>query len=159
MTVNWLSYLESSPYRIEIPFQEEQRFPGKPAWLDLFLSKTFFDFCSVHDLCKNDRNRYCVNCDLAVCQYCIASGSHIGHNILKLYRHVYKDVVPVSDMENYIDCSNIQVRDQNKLLERKSSNFILYLLMLQNLRNVETFYLLLWSSYLTWKTKLGRKST
>lgn len=116
-------------------------FQGKPAWLDLFLSKTFFDSCSVHNLCKNDRNRYCVNCDSAACQYCIASGLHEGHNILKLYRHVYKDAVPVSDMENYIDCSNIQVRDQIKLMETKSSNFTLYLLMLLKLRNMETFYL------------------
>lgn len=107
------------PYLTKTPFQEEHIFQGKPAWLDLFLSKTFFDLCSVHDLCKNDRNRYCINCNLALCQYCIASSSHNGHNILKLYRHVYKDVVPVRDMGNYIDCSKIQVCDQIILLLSK----------------------------------------
>ncbi|KAK1371281.1 B box-type domain-containing protein [Heracleum sosnowskyi] len=95
--------------------QEEHRFQGKPAWLDSFLSKTFFDICPVHDHCTNVRNRYCINCNLAVCQNCIASGSHNGHNILKLYRHVYKDVVSVNDMGNYIDCSKIQPYKCNKL--------------------------------------------
>lgn len=118
--------LRSLDLLTEIPFQEEHRFQGKPAWLDSFLDKTFFDECSVHNLCKNDRNRYCINCNLALCQYCIASGSHNGHNILKLYRHVYKDVVPVGDMGNFIDCSKIQVRDQIKLLQKKSSSSLIF---------------------------------
>lgn len=97
--------------------QEEHKFKEKPPWLDSFVKKTFGDPCRVHVLIKNDRNRYCINCDLAVCQYCIDSGSHNGHNILRLYRHVYQDVVPVSDMAHYIDCSKIQVCDPNKLLK------------------------------------------
>ncbi|KAL1831134.1 hypothetical protein ACET3Z_000785 [Daucus carota] len=95
--------------------QEEHKFKEKPHWLDSFVKKTFGDPCRAHVLIKNDRNRYCINCDLAVCQYCIDSGSHNGHNILRLYRHVYQDVVPVSDMAHYIDCSKIQPYKCNKL--------------------------------------------
>ena len=54
-------------------------FIGKPAWLDLFVDKTFFDVCSVHDFSKNYRNKYCINCDLALCQHCVTSYSHDGH--------------------------------------------------------------------------------
>ena len=89
-------------------------FLGNPAWLDLFLAKeTFFDDCSVHDFSKYYKNRYCINCDLALCQQCITSGSHEGHNILKIYRLVYKNVVREDEMENYMDCTKIQVCDRN----------------------------------------------
>lgn len=102
---------------------------GKPVWLDLFLRRTFFDSCSVHKLSKNDLNKYCINCDLPVCRYCISSASHGEHKILKIYRHVYKDVVPLCDMEKHIDCSKIQVLPSliKLLLTNFSSRFDLIL--------------------------------
>ncbi|OWM64369.1 hypothetical protein CDL15_Pgr020335 [Punica granatum] len=42
------------------------------------------------------------------CQYCISSGTHRHHKILKLYRHVYTDAVCSDVIKNYIDCSGIQ---------------------------------------------------
>ncbi|PQM40742.1 uncharacterized protein Pyn_06833 [Prunus yedoensis var. nudiflora] len=39
----------------------------------------------------------------------MASGAHRLHRILKVYRHVYRDVVSLAAMEKYIDCSQIQV--------------------------------------------------
>lgn len=80
-----------------------------PSWLEVFLNKTFFGACSNHGLQKNELNMYCITCDLAACRYCLATGLHNNHNLLKIYRHVYQDVVPLKAMEEHIDCSNIQV--------------------------------------------------
>ncbi|KAH7853185.1 hypothetical protein Vadar_034422 [Vaccinium darrowii] len=44
------------------------------------------------------------------------SGSHAEHRVLKLYRHVYKDVVLLDQMRKHIDCTNIQAYRSNKQL-------------------------------------------
>ncbi|VVA39884.1 PREDICTED: PLATZ [Prunus dulcis] len=46
----------------------------------------------------------------------MASGAHRLHRILKIYRHVYRDVVSLAAMEKYIDCSQIQPYRCNKRL-------------------------------------------
>ncbi|PON85991.1 hypothetical protein TorRG33x02_181960 [Trema orientale] len=45
---------------------------------------------------------------MSACQYCMSSGAHRHHKVLKIYRHVYKDVVSLSAMEKFVDCSQIQ---------------------------------------------------
>ncbi|XP_027333426.1 uncharacterized protein LOC113848216 [Abrus precatorius] len=88
----------------------------KPRWLEAFLKKTFFDSCTAHPFRRNELNKYCINCNLSVCQYCVSSGPHRNHKILKIYRHVYKDVVSLAAMEKYIDTSQIQPYKCNKRL-------------------------------------------
>ncbi|KAK3000918.1 hypothetical protein RJ639_022414 [Escallonia herrerae] len=83
-------------------------------WLGAFLKRTFFDACPMHEVRNNEQNRYCINCKLPACRYCLSAGYHAGHDALKIYRHVYKDVVPLSQMENQIDCSKIQPYKCNK---------------------------------------------
>ncbi|XWS46448.1 hypothetical protein CRYUN_Cryun14cG0067900 [Craigia yunnanensis] len=80
------------------------------------MQRSFFDSCSVHPIRRNEKNRYCINCDSSACQYCMASTTHRHHKILKIYRHVYKDVVSLGAMDNYIDCAEIQPYKCNKRL-------------------------------------------
>ncbi|XP_047940359.1 uncharacterized protein LOC125187768 [Salvia hispanica] len=47
-------------------------------------------------------------------RYCIRSGEHYNHNILTIYRLVYQNVVPLSEMKEYIDCDKIQPYKCNK---------------------------------------------
>ncbi|ESW13927.1 hypothetical protein PHAVU_008G238300 [Phaseolus vulgaris] len=93
-----------------------ERIINKPRWLESFLRKTFFGNCTTHPFRRNELNKYCINCNLSVCQYCVASGPHRHHKILKIYRHVYKDVVSLATMEKYIDSSQIQPYKCNKRL-------------------------------------------
>ncbi|MED6155019.1 hypothetical protein PIB30_001701 [Stylosanthes scabra] len=88
----------------------------KPRWLDAFLEKKFFEPCEDHSRRKNELNKYCIDCDQAVCEHCVLSGPHDKHIILKLYRHIYKDVVSIGTMDKYIDCSEIQRYKSNKRL-------------------------------------------
>ncbi|XP_011071691.1 uncharacterized protein LOC105157093 [Sesamum indicum] len=85
-----------------------------PGWVDCFLKNKFFDKCSIHNLQKNDLNRYCITCNASTCRYCVATSHHNDHKILTIYRHVYQDVVPLSEMENHIDCAKIQPYKCNK---------------------------------------------
>ncbi|KAJ1410553.1 hypothetical protein SESBI_21870 [Sesbania bispinosa] len=87
-----------------------------PSWIEAFLENTFFNKCPSHPIRRNELNKYCINCDMSACQYCVSSGSHRHHQMLKIYRHVYKDVVSLSAMEKYVDCSYIQPYKCNKQL-------------------------------------------
>ncbi|KHN41051.1 hypothetical protein glysoja_013393 [Glycine soja] len=78
-----------APYIRSWDEQVAQRKIHKPRWLEAFLKKTFFD---------------------SFCQYCVTLPPHRHHKILKIYRHVYKDVVSLTTMEKYIDSSQIQVK-------------------------------------------------
>ncbi|KAL6952062.1 hypothetical protein U1Q18_041424 [Sarracenia purpurea var. burkii] len=89
---------------------------GKPEWVESFLQRTFFSSCAIHEPPKNELNKYCTDCNLSVCRHCIDAGSHAEHKVLQIYRHVYKDVVPLREMEKHIDCSKIQAYKCNKQL-------------------------------------------
>ncbi|GFP87470.1 hypothetical protein PHJA_000890700, partial [Phtheirospermum japonicum] len=85
-----------------------------PNWVNSFLEKAFFEKCLSHDLQKNELNRYCITCDASICKYCITCGGHKNHSILTIYRHVYQNVVPLTEMEIHIDCDIIQPYKCNK---------------------------------------------
>ncbi|XP_019108151.1 uncharacterized protein LOC104908574 isoform X2 [Beta vulgaris subsp. vulgaris] len=88
----------------------------KPEWLERFFKRTFFEPCSEHPIRRNELNKYCIDCDASLCQYCVSLASHANHRLLKIYRHVYKDVVPLDEIERHIDCSLIQPYRCNRQL-------------------------------------------
>lgn len=87
---------------------------GKPEWIERFVRRTFFNPCSEHPIRRNELNKYCIDCDAPLCQYCLPLSSHAGHRLLKIYRHVYKDVVLLDEIKQHIDCSQIQPYRCNK---------------------------------------------
>ncbi|KAJ7960065.1 PLATZ transcription factor family protein [Quillaja saponaria] len=99
----------SSSKKVDKVQKAAQRKILKPRWLEAFLRKTFVDSCAAYPVLWNELNKYCIKCDMPACQYCLSSGTHRDHRIIKIYRHVYKDVVTLGTMEKYIDCSQIQV--------------------------------------------------
>ncbi|XP_073226519.1 protein RGF1 INDUCIBLE TRANSCRIPTION FACTOR 1-like isoform X2 [Cicer arietinum] len=78
-----------------------------PAWLEKLMAETFFGVCGVHlNTKKNEKNVLCLHCCLSICTHCLPSHRH--HPLLQVRRYVYHDVVRLGDLENLIDCSNIQ---------------------------------------------------
>ncbi|XAR63697.1 hypothetical protein NMG60_11023727 [Bertholletia excelsa] len=78
-------------------------------WVTNLLHSKFFGSCVDHrDLRKNEKNVFCIDCNLCFCKHCIASSAHCFHRWLQICRYVYHDVVRIQDIQKYLDCSKIQ---------------------------------------------------
>lgn len=82
--------------------------PQKPEWLEALLSEKFFAACvnSHLHLKKNERNIFCVDCSVGICQHCLPS--HTPHRLLQIRRYVYHDVIRLHDVQKLVDCSFVQ---------------------------------------------------
>ncbi|KAK7304735.1 hypothetical protein VNO77_42622 [Canavalia gladiata] len=79
----------------------------KPAWLEALYTQKFFVECSHHENAKkNEKNICCLDCSTSICPHCLPS--HRFHRLLQVRRYVYHDVVRLEDLQNLIDCSNVQ---------------------------------------------------
>ncbi|XP_071715213.1 protein RGF1 INDUCIBLE TRANSCRIPTION FACTOR 1 [Rutidosis leptorrhynchoides] len=79
----------------------------KPAWLEALYVQKFFTACSIHEhLKKNEKNILCVDCCISICPHCVHV--HRFHRLLQVRRYVYHEVIRLEDLENLIDCSNVQ---------------------------------------------------
>ncbi|CAN0901118.1 Protein RGF1 INDUCIBLE TRANSCRIPTION FACTOR 1 [Linum grandiflorum] len=106
----------------------------KPAWLEELYNQKFFAPCSYHESSKkNEKNVYCLDCCTSICPHCVLS--HRLHRLLQIRRYVYHDVVRLEDLENLVDCSNVQAytinnskvvfikkRPQNRQLKGSGNN-------------------------------------
>ncbi|CAH9114447.1 unnamed protein product [Cuscuta europaea] len=85
---------------------------NKVEWLGGLLGSKFFGPCVDHiDRRKNDRNMFCIDCNIGgFCRHCINSPSHssIRHRWLQICKYVYQDVVRLQDIQKHLDCSLIQ---------------------------------------------------
>ncbi|KAF5939354.1 hypothetical protein HYC85_023613 [Camellia sinensis] len=78
-------------------------------WVITLLHSKFFGSCDNHsDLRKNEKNVFCIDCDLCFCKHCISSSTHELHRWLQICKYVYQDVVRLQDIQKYLDCSKIQ---------------------------------------------------
>ncbi|KAA8529823.1 hypothetical protein F0562_034357 [Nyssa sinensis] len=81
----------------------------KPEWVSTLLHSKFFGSCDDHqDLRKNEKNVFCIDCNLCFCKHCITSSAHCLHRWLQICKYVYHDVVRLQDIQKHLDCSNIQ---------------------------------------------------
>ncbi|KAL8157646.1 protein RGF1 INDUCIBLE TRANSCRIPTION FACTOR 1 [Apium graveolens] len=83
----------------------------KVEWLRSLLRVKFFGICDDHrDLRKNEKNLFCIDCNLCLCKHCVSTSSYCSsfHRRLQICRYVYHDVVRLQDIQKFFDCSKIQ---------------------------------------------------
>ncbi|KAL2233255.1 UNVERIFIED_CONTAM: hypothetical protein Sindi_1505500 [Sesamum indicum] len=79
-------------------------------WVSGLLRSKFFGSCVDHgELRKNERNLFCIDCNLCFCKHCVTSPAHdCLHRLLQICKYVYHDVVRLHDIQKHLDCSLIQ---------------------------------------------------
>ncbi|KAL0409041.1 UNVERIFIED_CONTAM: hypothetical protein Sradi_1838500, partial [Sesamum radiatum] len=79
-------------------------------WVSGLLRSKFFASCVDHgELRKNERNLFCIDCNLCFCKHCVTSPVHdCLHRLLQICKYVYHDVVRLHDIQKHLDCSLIQ---------------------------------------------------
>ncbi|KAK6122437.1 hypothetical protein DH2020_043828 [Rehmannia glutinosa] len=86
----------------------------KPAadWVSGLLGSKFFGSCVDHEeLRKNEKNLFCIDCNLCFCKHCVSSSSAhdcLHRRLLQICKYVYRDVVRLQDIQQHLDCSLIQ---------------------------------------------------
>ncbi|MCO5614457.1 hypothetical protein L7F22_068739 [Adiantum nelumboides] len=79
----------------------------KPMWLEMLLAEKFFTTCTKHDCQKkNEKNVFCLECMVSICQHCLSD--HDSHQLLQIRRYVYHDVIRLHDIQKLLDCSRVQ---------------------------------------------------
>lgn len=112
----------------------------KADWLSSLLQSKFFGSCVHHqNNRKNEKNVFCLDCGVAICRHCLIS--HCIHRRLQICKYVYQYVVRVHDLQNHLDCCNIQVSLQYhlklcKLLALKSYCYLLLLVQVVTISKV-----------------------
>lgn len=83
-------------------------------WILNLLESKFFGTCNDHcNMRKNEKNVFCIDCNLCYCKHCVTgfkTSCRHQHRRLQICRYVYHDVVRLQDIQKYFDCSSIQVR-------------------------------------------------
>ncbi|KAL7605593.1 protein RGF1 INDUCIBLE TRANSCRIPTION FACTOR 1 [Lactuca sativa] len=81
-------------------------------WIVNLLESKFFGACIDHrNMRKNEKNVFCIDCNLCFCRHCVTAFKtrcHHHHRRLQICRYVYHDVVRLHDIQKHLDCSNIQ---------------------------------------------------
>ncbi|KAL1201107.1 Protein RGF1 INDUCIBLE TRANSCRIPTION FACTOR 1 [Cardamine amara subsp. amara] len=78
-------------------------------WLETLLKSEFFGICMDHKyLRKNEKNVFCIECNVEICRHCCNSETHLLHRRLQICKYVYQDVLRLLDIQHYFDCSEIQ---------------------------------------------------
>lgn len=71
-----------------------------------------FGYCDDHhDLRSNEKNVFCIDCEVRVCRHC--KEAHSLHRRFQIYKYSYQDVFRHSELQKYFDCSKIQTYISN----------------------------------------------
>ncbi|KAL8142055.1 hypothetical protein V2J09_015087 [Rumex salicifolius] len=103
---------EEKPEEIHMPVQIIDYIERKdPSCLHESLVQTrFFDECKIHSNADDIKkcNSYCVDCmNGALCNSC--RSSHKDHNLIRITQSMWENVVPATQIQMYIDISEIQI--------------------------------------------------
>ncbi|KDP38153.1 hypothetical protein JCGZ_04796 [Jatropha curcas] len=80
---------------------------NKSDWLSTLLKSKFFGSCVHHrEFRKNEKNVFCIDCNIGLCRHCLKA--HSLHRQLQICKYVYHDVVRLQDIQKHLDCSKIQ---------------------------------------------------
>ncbi|XP_047974361.1 protein RGF1 INDUCIBLE TRANSCRIPTION FACTOR 1 [Salvia hispanica] len=82
-------------------------------WISGLLRSEFFRTCVDHEeFRKNEKNLFCIDCNLCLCKHCVTLSPpphhRCFHRLLQICKYVYRDVVRLHDIQPYLDCSLIQ---------------------------------------------------
>ncbi|KAL8227703.1 hypothetical protein R6Q57_015287 [Mikania cordata] len=81
-------------------------------WILNLLESKFFGACIDHwNMRKNEKNVFCIDCNLCFCKHCVTGFKppcRHHHRRLQICRYVYHDVVRLQDIQKHLDCSDIQ---------------------------------------------------
>ncbi|PIA31222.1 hypothetical protein AQUCO_05100021v1 [Aquilegia coerulea] len=97
-----------------------------PSWLIPFISNQYFEPCPLHAAsAKGGRNMFCLICKgQAQCSYCMKL-YHENHPFLQVRKCSYHEAVRLTDINKYIDGSNIHIyhikKDNVIFLNERSS--------------------------------------
>nr|XP_011463177.1 PREDICTED: uncharacterized protein LOC105351170 [Fragaria vesca subsp. vesca] len=84
-----------------------------PQWLKIMYNTVFFKACIAHsDAKRNNLDHFCIDCCKPICLNCLAQ--HMFHNLVKIRRYIYSDVINRRDLCKLFNCSGIQTYHTNK---------------------------------------------
>ncbi|KAK4371258.1 hypothetical protein RND71_010733 [Anisodus tanguticus] len=78
-------------------------------WVENLVNSKFFESCGYHrELRRNEKNMFCIDCNLCFCKHCVTNSSHCFHEWLQICKYVYHDVVRLHEIQKHLNCSEIQ---------------------------------------------------
>ncbi|OIT05542.1 PREDICTED: uncharacterized protein LOC109243969 [Nicotiana attenuata] len=80
-----------------------------PEWIKNLLNSKFFESCDNHkEVRRNEKNMFCIDCNLCFCKHCVNSSVHCFHEWLQICKYVYHDVIRLQEIQKHLNCSAIQ---------------------------------------------------
>ncbi|CAL0312395.1 unnamed protein product [Lupinus luteus] len=80
-------------------------------WIRALMNSSFGHCDDHHDLKSNEKNVFCIDCEVRMCRHC--KEAHSLHKSFQIYKYSYQDVFRHSELQKYFDCSKIQTYISN----------------------------------------------
>ncbi|KAK7251674.1 hypothetical protein RIF29_35069 [Crotalaria pallida] len=96
---------------IENDFVGKNLLPKEINWIRALMNSSFGYCDDHHDLRSNEKNVFCIDCEVRMCRHC--KEAHSLHRRFQIYKYSYQDVFRHSELQKYFDCSKIQTYISN----------------------------------------------